>query len=164
LSHDGHLLERVVSQEGRREREQADEQEEGIVEPDERPIRALHDLESNMMTDPEDPDRDEAERVRQDSRHDVLKGRELLICRARDVRDGQAEPEDRHHGSEDAIRQGLDPRLPQSGDGASSRAHGMAAPSSGEVISSAHGANSKGPIPVKTFRSHPHTPGGFPDD
>src|SRR5256712_14214008 len=60
VGHDGHLLERVMSQEGRREREQADEEEEGIVEPDERPIRALHDLESDVMTDPEDSDRDEA--------------------------------------------------------------------------------------------------------
>src|SRR5438094_512012 len=143
VRHDGHLLERVMSQEGRREREQADEEEERIVEPDERPTRALHDLESDVMTDPEDADGDEAERVRQDSRHDVLEGWELLVCGACDVRDRQAEPEDGHHGSEDAVRQGLDPRLPQARDGASSRAHGPTAPTSGEVIRSAHGEESK---------------------
>src|SRR5256712_12363478 len=54
VGHDGHWLERMVSQEGRRQREQSDEEEEAIVQPDERPIRALHDLEPNVMADPED--------------------------------------------------------------------------------------------------------------
>src|SRR2546425_12739120 len=39
VGHDGHWLERMMSQEGRREREQADEEEEDVVQPDERPIR-----------------------------------------------------------------------------------------------------------------------------
>src|SRR5437870_2568552 len=127
---DGQLLEGVMAEKGRREREQTDEEEEGVVEPNERPIRAFHDLESNMMTDPEDPDRDEAQRIGQDSCHDVLEGRELLVCGACDVRDGQAESKDRHDGSKDSVREGLDPGLPESGDGASTCAHGPAALSS----------------------------------
>src|SRR5438445_4705324 len=126
-----------MSEKRRRKREQTDEEEEGVVQPDERPIGPLYDLKSNMMTDPEDPDGDEAQRVGQDSRHDVLECRELLVCGACDVRDGQAESKDCHHRSEDAILQGLDPRLPEAGDGASARAHGPTPPRRGEVISSA---------------------------
>src|SRR5438445_578297 len=123
VAQDGHWLERMVSQEGRRQREQSDEEEEAIVQPDERPIRALHDLEPNVMADPEDAQGDEAERVRQDRGQDVLGLGELLLRRARDVGNRQAQPEDRHDGPEDAVREGLDPRLSESGDGATSRAH-----------------------------------------
>src|SRR5712664_4873969 len=75
------------------------------------------------MADPEDSERDEAERVDQHSGHDILDGRELLVSRSRDVRDRQAEPEDRHHGSKDAVRQRLDPGFPESCDRAASCAH-----------------------------------------
>src|SRR2546428_2121640 len=126
-----------MSEKRRRKREQTDEEEEGVVQPDERPIGPLYDLKSNMMTDPEDPDRDEAKRVGQDCRHDVLECRELLVCGARDVRDGQAESKDCHHGSKDSVREGLDPCLPESGNGACTRAHGPTPPRRGEVISSA---------------------------
>src|SRR2546425_954062 len=75
------------------------------------------------MADPEDAEGDEAERVRQDRGQDVLGLGQLLLRRARDVGNRQAQPEDRHDGPEDAVREGLDPRLSESGDGATSRAH-----------------------------------------
>src|SRR5207237_5667536 len=79
--------------------------------------------------DPENGNRDEAEGVDEDPYEDGIAVRQRLNRLTRDVRNGEAQPEDRHDGSEDAVRERFDPRLPQSRDGAALRAHGFAEPS-----------------------------------
>src|SRR5438309_11713087 len=91
-----------------------------------------------MMADPEHGNRDEAESVDEDAYEDGIAVRERLNRLTRDVRDGEAQPKDRHDGSKDAVRKRFDPRLPESRDGAALRAHGFAKPSLPRAISSAH--------------------------
>src|SRR5207249_2856225 len=111
---DRQLLDFVVAEEGRRQREEADEEEEKVVQPDQSPIRTPDVVERDMVADPEHGNRDEAECVDEDAHEDGIAVRERLNRLTRDVRNGEAQPKDRHDRSEDAVRERFDPRLPQS--------------------------------------------------
>src|SRR5438132_966620 len=115
---DRQLLDFVVAEEGRRQREEADEEEEKVVQPDQSPIRTPDVVECDVMADPEHGNRDEAECIDQDAHDDGIAVWERLNGLTGDVRNGEAQPKDRHDRSEDAVRKRLDPRLPQSRDGA----------------------------------------------
>src|SRR5216117_2506366 len=126
---DRQLLDFVVAEEGRRQREEADEEEEKVVQPDQSPIRTPDVVERDMVADPEHGNRDEAECVDEDAHDDGIAVRERLNGLTRDVRNGEAQPKDCHDRSEDAVRERFDPRLPESRDGAALRAHGFDKPS-----------------------------------